>query len=282
MVFVTAVFFYLAAAAFVAAAAAAVGHAWADRPAWLSVARGLLMAGTVLIAAQITLRGFQWGLLPFTTLNDSLSLFTAMSAAITVVVTRNARMRTVLCLHGPALAVIAVVNAALGHGFLAEAPRPLSGAFLAVHVGLAILAYALFFVASMTSVAYVLQVRHLKRRTRGALMQSLPSLERLDTSLFRLIGAGYPLFVITLVLGVIWAWLDRELLGDMWWASPKIILSVVMAAFYAVSFNGRLVGWLRGRKLAYFVFCGFTTLLAAYIILGVLDLRDYYFWSAGT
>lgn len=279
MVFVTAVFFYLAVSAFVAAAVAALGHAAADRPAWLMVSRRFLMAGTGLICAQIALRGFQWSLLPFTTINDSLSLFTAMSGAIAIIVTRHPRMQSVLCFYAPALAVMALINTLLGPGFLAEAPRPLSGAFLVVHVGLAIMAYALFFIASMTSVAYVMQVRHLKRRAHGPLMHTLPSLERLDKTLFRLIGVGYPLFVITLVLGVIWAWLDRELLGDMWWISPKIILSVVMVIFYAVSFNGRLVGWLRGRKLAYFVFCGFMTLLITYIVMGVLDLRDYYFWS---
>jgi len=280
MVFLAVVSFYLSAAAFLLSAAAALGHAMLDRPAWLLLARRLMIAGGVLAAAQIALRTVQSGLLPFTTLNDSLSLFIAMSAAVAVVVTHHPRMRTVLCFYAPALAAVAAVNAALGHAFLAEPPRPLSGLFLGVHVGLAVLAYALFFVASMTSVAYVFQVRHLKRRMHGPLMQALPSLERLDTVLFRLIGAGYPLFVITLVLGVVWAWLDRELLGDRWFLSPKIVLSVVMAIFYAVSFNGRLVGWLRGKKLAYFVFWGFTTLLITYIVMGVFDLRDYYFWGA--
>ena len=282
MIFVTAVCFYLAAAAFVLAAVVALGHAVADRSAWLPVARGLIVGGVVLVVLQIALRTAQWQALPFTTLNDSLSLFTAMGAAVTVLVTRHPRMRTVLCFYAPALAAMAIVNAALGHGFLAEAPRPLSGAFLVVHVGLAILAYALFLVASMTSVAYVFQVRHLKRRTFSTLMQNLPSLERLDATLFRLIGVGYPLFVITLVLGVIWAWFDRELLGEWWFLSPKIALSVVMVVFYAISFNGRMMGWLRGRKLAYFVFCGFTTLLITYIVMGVLDLRDYNFWGGAS
>lgn len=280
MVLFTTALFYLAAYGLVLAAAAVACHAVTERPAWLTAAHALTVVSLVAATAQIGARWATWGLLPFTTTSDSLVLFLVMSAAIAIVITRHERMRITLVFYTPALALLAVIAVGVGTGHLTEAPRPLSGLFLAVHVGLAILAYALFFIASITSLAYVFQARQLKRKQRGVLMQRMPALERLDTVLFRLISAGYPLFVITLILGVIWAWLDRDLLGEYWWISPKIVLSVVMVLFYAVSFNGRLVGWLRGRKLAYFVFCGFTFLLALYIGMGVLGLRDYNFWVA--
>ena len=50
-----------------------------------------------------------------------------------------------------------------------------------------------------------------------------------------------------------------------------------MLFFFAFTYHARKVDWLRGRKLAYVVFYGFTTLLAVYIVRGLLNLTTYNF-----
>ena len=73
-----------------------------------------------------------------------------------------------------------------------------------------------------------------------------------------------------------------ELLGPHWFLSPKVLLALVMAAFYAVTFHTRRFGLLRGPKLATLVFGGFVGLLGVYLVLGVMQLNNYFFWGASS
>jgi ABC-type transport system involved in cytochrome c biogenesis permease subunit len=127
--------------------------------------------------------------------------------------------------------------------------------------------------------AYVIKARRLKQRATGGLSARMPSLEQMDATLYRLIAVGYPSFVATALLGLGWAWDQRDLLGDYWFVSPKILLSYGMAALYAVSFHARRFGSLRGPKLAYLVFVGFSFLLAVYLVSGIFKVGGASFWG---
>lgn len=280
MLLKTGIPFFLAIAAYVAAALTALQYLRGAEIRVLLLGRRLAIVGSVLLLLVFVLRWMEWHLVPMTGLGDSLNLFILFCSATMLIVQRNERMRPLLCFYLPALAVLALVSGAVGLQYLGEAPRELNGVLLAIHVGLAFLAFALFFVASLTSMAYVFQAQHLKRRKTTGLFQKLPSLERLDKVLFRLISVGYPLFAVTMIFGLYWAWADRDLLGKYWFLSPKIFLSVVMAAFYSLSFHVRRFGLLRGPKLAYLVFCGFTLLLVTYLALGVMRVGKYNFWDS--
>lgn len=275
-------FFYIAMAIYVAAAAVALSYLMWGGEKILPLAKRLSgMANTALLIVFV-LRTMQWGLVPLTGLTDSLNLFLVLATGIMLSIQRKETCRSLLSFYLPPLGLIAVLNALSGYGHLSESPMPLNGIPLILHVGLVFLAFALFFVASMTSMAYAFQAQRLKKNQTTGIFQRLPSLEQLDKTLYHLISIGYPVFVTTLVVGLSWAWFDRDLLGERWWLSPKIFLSAVMVAFYSTSFHGRRIGWLRGPKLAYIVFFGFTSLLVVYIALGLLQLGDYNFWDAST
>ncbi len=276
----TYILFYLASGAYAAAAACALVHLARPAPQLLTWAHGLALAGSGGIAAAFTVRWVHWGQLPLTTLTDTLSLFTLLAALTMVLTTWTQCARGLLTFYLPALGLVALINAAAAPAYLHTEPMRLQGVLLFAHVGSAFLAYALFFVACVTSAAYVFQAEHLKRRQTTGLFQRLPSLEDLDRILYRLIGVGYPLFVATLLLGLFWAWADRELLGPRWWLAPKILTALLMALFYGVTFHGRRFGFLRGRKLAYVVAAGFAVLLGAYVLLALLGLRTHNFWES--
>lgn len=283
MIAATIIIFYLACAAYLLAGIAAMWYWRNPQDRVLITANRATVVGAVLIAAIFVLRWSTWKLIPLTSMSDSLNLFVLLATLIMLFVAyKDTPMKTLFCYLSPALALICLVNAMFGYDDLAEAPRELRGVLLAPHVGLAFLAYALFFVASMTSAAYVFQDQHLKHRQTTGLFQRFPSLEQLDRTLFRLIGYGYPFFVVTLILGLLWVRVDKDLLGAQWWLSPKIILSGLMAAFYALTFHTRRFGLLRGRKLAYLVFIGFTSLLFACVALGLMNLKDYNFWEGAS
>lgn len=280
MILATDIALYAAAAFYVAAALAALLYLRRDAPSLLAWAYGFTTTGMVLLAVVFGLRWAYWQRLPMTTVTDVVNLMTLIASVLILFLVRPASMRAMLSFYLPPLVPLCLIAALLARRDFHQAPRDLSGMFLAVHVGLAFLAYALFLGASITSLAYVFQTQRLKRRQITGLFQKLPSLERLDHVLFRLISFGYPFFVITMILGFVWARLHPELLGDHWWLSPKIALSVVMVVFYALAFHARRRNRLRGPKLAYFVFVGFFVLLATYLVLGVLNLNTYNFWES--
>lgn len=262
-----------------AAAAALVylmGQSEAKR---LRVSVWVATTGLVCLVLTLVLRYVQWDVVPLTTGADNLLLFTVLATATAISVSCTTRNRSLLTFYLPPLAVLGALCAALAFKDFSKAPNAMnvSQALLIVHVGLAFLAYALFFIASLTSLAYVFQSRRLKSRKTTGLFQKLPPLDTLDRTLHNLIKVGYPLFVITLLMGLGWARFASHALTATWWFSPKIMFSAAMVIFYAASFHSRSMGLLRGPKLAYFVFVGYALLIAVYLLLELLRLTNYNF-----
>lgn len=272
--------FYLATACYVAAAAMSILFARGAPEELLTRAKRTAAAGNVLLVCVLASRWWYWGLLPLTGITDSLNLFLIFCTGIVLILQRNETMKPLLVFYLPALAILSLISASVAHQHLGESPKDLNSLFLTVHVGLVFFAFSLFFVASLTSMSYMFKARNLKSRTTTGLFQKLPSLEQLDRTLYVLIAVGYPTFVVTFILGFIWAWYDRELLGPRWFVSPKILNSFAIAVLYAVSFYTRRFRILRGPKWAYLVFYGFTGVFATYLILNLLDLAKGSFWGA--
>ena len=252
-------------------------------PRLLRVSTWLATGGLLCLVCTFILRFAQWGTAPLTTGADSILLFCVMSTATAISISCQTRFRPLLAYYLPPLALLSGVCAALAIKDFAKAPAGVeaSQALLVLHVGLAFQAYALFFIASVTSVAYIAQARRLKLRRTAGIYVKLPSLEDLERTLHVLIMVGYPIFVVTLLMGLGWARFLSTTLSPTWWYSPKIALSFVMVLYYAACFHSRSLGWLRGPKLAYFVFLGFGTLMAVYLLLEMLRLTNYNFLGGG-
>ena len=270
---------YAGAAGYIGAAFLALCYLRGGRMPCLENARRAAMAGVLLLAATVALRFITWRLLPMTSGSDSMVLFALMGTVIALVTSTKPDRRALMCFYWPPLAFIVCLSLYMAGEDFAHSPKPFPTVLLGVHVSLAMLSYAMFLIASLTSLAYVFQAARLKKRQTSGLFQRLPALEQLDHTLFALIKYGYPFFVVTLWLGLFWAWYDNDSLSNTWWLSPKIVLSLVMAALYAVTFHVRRRGMLRGPKLAYFVVLGFGLVLAVYLVLNVLNLINYNFWS---
>jgi ABC-type transport system involved in cytochrome c biogenesis permease subunit len=246
---------------------------------WLYRGTVAAVAGAALLAITQILRFVVWRHVPLTTSTDSLNLFVVLGTIVAVSVSWEPRRRGLMVLYVPALAALCLFSAVFAQADLAREPRELSKVFVVLHVVTAFLAYALFFIASLTSVAYAYQARRLKSRRTSVLLSGLPSLENMDGTLYHLIRAGYPAFVLTLLMGMLWAWRDSQLLSSAWWLSPKIALSTCMALLYAFIYHARAKGLLRGPKLAHLLFLGFGILLAVYFALEYLDLTNYNFYG---
>jgi ABC-type uncharacterized transport system permease subunit len=277
--------FYLAFGCYAVALAAVVQYLrHAEMPA-LRVAHVAALSGAALLALAFLTRWISWRQFPLDDSIGPLLMLVMLTTAVAAPVVVAESVRALLCFYVPPLtllyALALAISLARGEAFLTDPPsEELNGAFLTVHVGLAFLSYALFLVASLTSVAYLFQARHLKQHQLTRLFHTLPPLERLDATLVRLIAIGYGLFSVTLVLGFIWAVSNDELLDDQWFISTKILRAAVMVVFYAIAFHGRQIGILRGQKLAYVIFIGFSGLLLVYLSLTIADYSNAGFFEA--
>lgn len=281
MIILTYIAFFSGVVLHVAAAFLALQYLSARRNGqMLTVASRTALVGAGCLAFTFLLRFAQWRMVPLSTPIDFLNILLLMVSLTAVLITRDARRRGLLTFYLPPLAVVAIIAAGTAVPDLGNEPKMLSSILLVVHVVPAFLAYGLFFTASLTAIAYSYQDRHLKRGNIQGLFQKLPSLENLDKTLYQLIRLGYPLFVVTLVLGLYWAYDERDKLSATWWWSPKIFMSACMVVFYAITFHGRQLGRLRGPKLAYALYI-FGALLFGYLLLKNFPLSEYNFWGAG-
>lgn len=260
----------------------ALSYLGANRNAnWLNVAYRLAMGALVFLLFSGILRAYQWKLVPFTTAIDSLCLFITLSLAVLIVqLAVFSNHRALLCFYLPSLSLIGLLSVFAAYPALSTEPKSLSGALLIAHVGLVFLAFALFFLAGLNSVAYAFQAHRLKHRKTTGLFQRLPSLEALDKNLFELIRAGYPTFVVTLIVGGFWVWYEGHQLSPTWWLSPKIGMAIAMLIFYAFTFHSRAAGRLRGPKLAHIVCYGTGALIGVYLMLALLGTLNYNFYGA--
>jgi ABC-type transport system involved in cytochrome c biogenesis permease subunit len=243
---------------------------------FLTSGKRLAASGNVFLLVLLVLRWYEWRLIPFSGLDNSLYLFLIFCTGIVLSVQREESLKPLLAFYLPALGLLAAVIAYVGFQNLRVPPMDnLNGALLTIHVGLVFLAMAHFFVASLTSFVYVFQAQRLKRRKTTGMAQRLPSLEQLDKTLFHLITIGYPIFLVTIGFGVAWAINNPELLPPQWYLAPKYFFTAFTLVLFAASFYIRRAGLLRGPKLAYLLFVGFTLLLAGWIVLEFVN-RDLY------
>src|SRR5437899_12544988 len=134
----------------------------------------------------------------------------------------------------------------------------LSGAWLWVHIGLALIGIAAFVLNFAGAVMYLLQERALKAKRPGTFYYRLPSLETLDRLTYRTLALGFPFLTTGLLLGALWA---RRVRGIAFAFDPLALFSFVAWAIYAATLAGRAAAGWHGRRAAYFAIIGFAALV---------------------
>ncbi len=136
---------------------------------------------------------------------------------------------------------------------------------LIFHISLAIVSYVLFALSAVLSIMYLLQEMLLRTKRWSVWYLRLPSLERMDTFAFRCVVVGFPLLLLSSVLGTIWSWLvlHRLLLWD-----PKPVATFMLWLMYGGYLVMRMVhGW-GGRRLAWYNLLCFLGVIINFWIVG--------------
>lgn len=134
----------------------------------------------------------------------------------------------------------------------------ISGAWLWVHIALAMVGIAAFVLNFAGALMYLLQERQLKTKRPGAFYYRLPALDTLDRLTYRTLALGFPFLTTGLILGVLWA---GAAWGSVFTLDPIVVFSLVAWLVYAATLAGRAAAGWHGRRAAYFAILGFAALV---------------------
>ena len=155
-----------------------------------------------------------------------------------------------------------------------EIPQILQGKSFGPHVAFNITSFASFTVGAFIAVTYLLQYRQLRSLAPGALMERLPSLEKLDDMSFRASQAGWIFLSIGLVLG---AQLAHQVWGKAWQWDPKQCMTLLTWMIYGLALYLRRFRYWQGGRLAAITLAGFASILIALIVFHGLIPTEHQF-----
>jgi ABC-type uncharacterized transport system permease subunit len=132
----------------------------------------------------------------------------------------------------------------------------------ALHFAIAMLAYALFFVATVHALVMLAEEKWLHRGVLPPFIRSLPPLLEMEALLFRILLAAFVLLTLTVLSGLFFS---EELFGKPFTFSHKNVFAIISWFIFGGLLAGHFVrGW-RGRTAVYWTLAGFTALMLAYV-----------------
>jgi ABC-type uncharacterized transport system permease subunit len=148
---------------------------------------------------------------------------------------------------------------------LVSRPHPFpygSAPWAAIHVAVALIAYALFLVAALQALVLMSLEKRLRRRLPDPDAAAMPPLLTLERFLFRLVGIGFVLLTFTLVSGFFFS---EEVFGRPLVFTHKSVLSLLGWLTFGGLLWGRWrYGW-RGRVALRWILAGTMFIFLAYL-----------------
>jgi cytochrome c-type biogenesis protein CcsB len=230
------------------------------------IARWILLGGFGIHCATLVTRYVETGYTPVANLYESFSFFAWAVVLIFLLFDLRYRLTVLGAFVCPLALVMMLAGSAVSPTIKGINPA-LHSWWFPVHVTLAFLGDAVFAVAAVAGIMYLMQERMLKSKKFSALYYRLPSLEILDNINYRCLTLGFPLMTMGIISGAIWA---NSAWGTYWSWDPKETWALITWFLYAALLHGRLtVGW-RGRRAAIFAIIGFVSLLFTFLGVNLL------------
>jgi ABC-type uncharacterized transport system permease subunit len=251
---VLSVMFWRTAGLASAAPAAAAGRAGPGLLPSLLLPLALVLHGILLYQTMATPDGVNFGLANAVSLIVWLTLVIYWFAGLVY-----PGMASLQGLLAPvALAAIAFQLASGTQHLVGYFSEPL----FALHFTIAMLAYALYIVATLHALFMMAEEKFLRRGALPPLLRQLPPLMEMEALLFRILFAAFVLLSLTLVSGVFFS---EEVFHKPFSINHKTVFGIVSWLI----FGGLLVGhhfrgW-RGRVAVNWTLAGFTALMLAYV-----------------
>ena len=264
---------WLALLCYLAAELLAVATLIAPKPAWPRLTTLAIAAGLALQFADLMHRARVLGSVPYRTLGGSVSLFGwLLGIAYLVLLFRHRGERAMGAFLIPMIVVATMAGLLLPEASSPGAAAPgTHGSVFALHVTLAILAYAAFTFSFVLSILYLIQDRQIRQRRTGLLFARLPALEVIGRMNRTSVTIGLASLVVSLVLGAVWAEVVWATLAD-----PKVEWAVVTLIVYGFLLWMDRRGW-EGPRVAALSILGFGVVLFSYTIVNLYFSRVHSF-----
>ena len=251
----------LAAWALWPATAAAPGSPPAPAPAWRPPAA---YASWLLPVAVLAHAALAWADIATPdgldlSLGNAVSVVAGLAAALAwlsgLLVTMPAVGTVVLPVAAAASLLPALMTSAHRFPYAAEP-------WAAIHVAVALVAYALFIVAALQALLLMGLEKRLHRRLPDPGADTMPPLLTLERFMFRLVGAGFILLTVTLATGTLFS---EQLFGRPFVFNHKSVFSVLGWLTFGGLLWGRWrYGW-RGRVALRWILAGTAFVFLAYL-----------------
>ena len=194
---------------------------------------------------------------PFGTLPAAISVAVWVIVLLALWAERQYQLRVLPAFVLPIVVVLSLKSVAARPTVEDMGPM-LGGAWVWVHIALALIGIAAFVLNFAGAIMYLLQERQLKAKRPGTFYYRLPALDTLDRLSYRTLALGFPFLTTGLILGAMWA---QVAWGSIFTADPMAIFSFVAWIIYAGTLAGRAAGGWHGRRAAYFAVFGFVALV---------------------
>ncbi|NIK11225.1 cytochrome C assembly family protein [Alkalibacillus almallahensis] len=169
-------------------------------------------------------------------------------------------------LIGFSLMVLSILNIASSDA--TAATNYIISEILVSHIVLAFVAYTLYTLSFAFATLYLIQFYLLKRKRWRSLVKRIGNLAQLEKISFLLTVFATPLLLISLILGVLWAYTADDL---FYWMDAKTVGSFVVIGIYSIILYIRVRHKLIGKKIAKWNVFAFLFLFCNYLILSMLS-----------
>jgi cytochrome c-type biogenesis protein CcsB len=230
----------------------------------------ILLAGFALNSIYLALGYYQLGAVPALNFKGALSFFSWTIIGAYIIFQLRFRIMVLGSFVVPFSTFLMIISSTIPISPITVRPI-FKGFWLPLHVATALLGDAIFAIAFIAGVMYLIQEHQIKTKRLGAFYSRLPSLNSLDSINYQAINYGFLLLTIGMITGSIVAQGSH---GSYWLWDPKEVWSLITWLCYAALLHQRMaVGW-RGRRSALMSIGCFFILIFTFI--GVNFLMEGY------
>lgn len=240
------------------------------------IAFWLLSIVWVLQTAFLILRMFETGRFPILTVSEGLYFYAWVLITLSLVINRLFRVDfMVFFTNVIGFLIMAIHTFAPLETYTAVQSERLVSELLIIHITMAILSYGAFSVSFVFSALYLVQYNLLKKKKWGKRLLRIEDLTKLDYMSYVLILIGVPLLLLSLILGIIWAYIKYV---DFHWYDTKVLGSFLMFVAYSAYLYARLRRGIQGKAIAMWNIGLFLVLLINFFLFG--SLSNFHFWGS--
>ncbi len=209
----------------------------------------LLTMGAIPFVVILGMHAGRSGLPPVFGRFEAACFYVLITSAAYLRIARQRRMQGVAAILIPCLTCILLWGIAASSGRISpNVPLSHHTIWLGLHACAAFSAYALFSLAGLLAVIYLVQDRNLKQKRLGILFDRLPALESLDRLMSLHVGFAFLMLTVSMGIGLVLVRHSGSM--QVWITDPKVAATLVTWTFYAVLVHMRASAGRHGKGVA--------------------------------